>query len=249
MKKNKKHILIPLFLLLNLLISANLSYAFTAAASGSVTIGNCNTSCLALSTPPQLSIDGLATRFISNQSKDIYFYSHYDIIEGRVRITNAYDKKGFILSATSTPSINTSHGVSRIPYSQIGIASFNDGTSFPEGSVDSSRISTTESVESSIDPVVMGKCSEPFDQTTLQNHITNNDDIHDYYTYFPGSGIDVSNSIPIMNTPNNENSMGDFNFGLSAIVRILPNSIDSATTRLTDGTYDSTLTFTLTTKP
>lgn len=245
MKKNKSPILITLFFLLNLLISVDLSYAF-ASVSGNINISPCTSGCLTLTTPASLSIEANAPQFITNQSKNLYFYSHYDQPGGKVSISNASENTGFALSVTATPLTNADHTFS-IPYTQIGIASFNSGL---DGSIDSSRVVADTPIESAIDPVIFGQTTEPFDQATLQNHLTNGDDIKTYYTYFSGTDPSSSVSIPIIpvpptdHTPTDHNSMGTFNFGLSVIIKIPDSSIDLG---LVDGTYNSTLTFTLTT--
>lgn len=234
MKINRKTFFVLAAVSINLVFSTGLSLA--DSVSGTIGITNCTVDCFSLSALTSLSLNG--TQFIDNNSKNFYLYSFYDL-GNKVSIKNALENTGFELSVISSKLTNTSDPSIQIPYSQIGILSFNDS---PTQSIDASRINTDTPIESNIDPVVIGQTSEPFDQSALKAHIDNQDNIENYYTYFSGTGVN-SDPIDIVSGPNDDNSMGYFNFGISTIVKLPDRSISDLGVRA--GQYNLTLTFSL----
>ncbi len=236
-----------LVLLANLIYSSNISYALTSDFNGDIDINRCVENCLRLTSPEQTTMPLNMPQFINNsQEKIFYMYNNYNSqdISQKVSAANSFENSSFTLSVSSTPLINRDNPTSKIPYTLIGIASFNNSA---DNSIDFTRMSNSTSIESNIDPVFKTRTSvtpigEPFNQDNLENHINHTDNIENYYTYFSGSGINSDAIEIIPQTPSDNNSIGIFNFGLSAIVKIPSSSIDNG---LTDGTYYSTITFTL----
>jgi len=235
MKKNLKSTIVFGAVLVNLLMSA--SFSLADDASGIIGIDNCTINCFSLVTPSSLSFNG--SKFIDNDSQDFYLYSRYDL-DDKIGIKNAIEGTGFDLSVISSDLENTSNPDIKLPYSQIGILSFNNS---PTESVDMTRVGTNTSIQSNIDPVVTGATIEPFDMTTIKDHIDAGDGISNYYTYFSGSGSE-SDSIDLISGPADNNSLGYFNVGLSSIIRLPSDSISNLGIR--DGQYNLTLTFSLT---
>ena len=231
-KKKKSLKLIILILLINLIFSANLSLTLASESLGEINIDPCETNCLTMSTPEALSIS--SPQFIdNNQNKTLHLYTNYNLGE-KVSVTNYYLDRGFKLDVSTTSLTNRNHPVSSIPYTQMGIISFNNGS---ESTIDASRILSSATIESLISPL-----TEPFDQYRLENDINNDLNIQNYYTIFAGTETNSDRIEIISNTPPNHNSAGMFEFGISIIINIPAGAINEG---FTEGEYGSSLLFTL----
>lgn len=232
-RQNKKLAIVLICLLANLTIA--IQYALAAIINGQISIEECTSGCLTLSTPLNLSLT--TPQDITNQAKNLYLYSQYDLGD-EITIKNTYSDHGFDLSVVSTDLTNTSPAGGSVPHSKIGLLTFNNTIG---ESIDAENATPdSHSVISLIDPVETGRTSDPFNQTTLNSLITGNTDFANYYTYFPSD----SSPINIISSPANNNSFGYFHIGLSAIIKIPDTAIRDLGIR--DGHYVATLTFTLT---
>ncbi len=237
MSKINKKLLSSFILACNILIASNLANAVDV--SGSLEITGCSTNCLTLTVPNNLSLHN--SQFLDNSNQNIYLYGNYNLGEG-IKINNVMmSDTGFSLSVKSSNLISVEDSNYKLPYSEIGILTFNNSNT---ESIDMVRNNNSIPIQSEIDPVVKGETTEPFNYNKLLDNIEDQIDITDYYTYFSGANPNLSDDIAIINqTPQDDNSKGSFEMGLSLIFKIPQNSIDNG--QLIESDYNGGITFTL----
>jgi hypothetical protein len=245
-KFNKK-ILIISFLLLNLIFSIKVMAAHNL---GVQTIAPCTTNCFGITTTDNLIyFEDHAdltrhTFFISNDPKVIYFISDSNslISSGEYLIYDLRDNGGLKLSVTATNFHSVNHPENFIPYTNLGIFSFNktSGTS----------IDTTQdkNFTSLIDPVEKGAVSnsqEPYDFSKFVANPVVPSSFSNFFAKFNGSDPNVSDPITISEAPLpvGQGRVGLYRFGLGGYIQIPSDVITN--NHFTDDTYQSTLTFTL----
>lgn len=232
---NKK--LLTLFLLTcNIFIAGNLVNA--ANVNGTLEITGCSVNCLTLTVPNNLNLHN--KQYFDNTDQNIYLYGNYNLGE-EIKINNVIDNVGFSLSVKSNNLISTEDNSYKLPYSKIGILTFNNSN--PE-SIDMIRNDNSIPIQSEIDPVIKGETAEPFDYNKLLDNIEDQIDMTNYYTYFSGANPNLSDDIAIINqTPQDDNSKGSFEMGVSLLFQIPQDAIDDGL--LIESDYNGGITFTL----
>ncbi|MBD3269975.1 hypothetical protein GF376_00440 [Candidatus Peregrinibacteria bacterium] len=218
MQKNLKNNIIRILIIANLLI-ASIGAVFAQNVSGEVTVEPCATNCFVFDFPNDKTLtepifldptgDYIFVNFNYNLGDDVY------IKDSRTALDTPPRSSSWDIYLNASNLISNSDPSKFIPYTDIGIMSFNNDST----TVDSTTGDNT--VESLIDTTVISgsPATEPFDQADLTSLTdTPPTDIEDYYRFFTGTNAQ-SDSVQIMTAPSANQRPGAYTMGLALIIK------------------------------